>query len=73
MDHDTAYERVVAVGLLEADTAESLRALYRTNRTEHYYGGRVPTTAKEEAMYDLAVAVHEYASAQIRGNSVCIC
>ncbi|QIO25384.1 DNA-binding protein (plasmid) [Haloarcula sp. JP-L23] len=73
MDHEAVYERIVAVGLFESETAESLQELYGANRTAHYYGGRVPTTKKEESMYELAEKIHEYTTDQMRGNSVCIC
>lgn len=73
MDHETVYDRVVDVGLLESETARSLKELYGANRTEHYYGGRIPTTEKEEAMYELAESIHEYTTGEIRGGRVCIC
>lgn len=73
VDHTTVYDRIVQVGLLEEDTAEALQALYRSNRTEHYYGGQVPTTQKEDAMAALAEAIHEFAVDQIREPGVCLC
>jgi hypothetical protein len=73
MDHETVYDRIVAVGLLEPDTADSLRELYGANGTEHYYGGRVPTTQKAESMYELAETIHAYTTDQMRGKNVCIC
>lgn len=73
MDHTTVYDRIVQVGLLEAETADSLRALYRSNRTEHYYGGQVPTAQKENAMATLAEAIHDFTAEQIRGDAVCLC
>lgn len=73
MDHTAVYDRVVEAGLLEAETAESLRRLYGANRTEHYYGGRVPTTRKGSAMTELAEAIHDFTVGQIRTGGTCLC
>lgn len=73
VDHEAAYDRIADVGLLERDTAQSLAELYGANRTEHYYGGRIPTTEKEAAMFELAESIHEFAVGEIRGGTVCVC
>ena len=72
-DHETVYDRAAQRGLLERGTATALRDLYRANRTEHYYGGTVPTAEKEDATYELAEAIHDYVTDRIRTGDVCIC
>lgn len=73
MDHTTVYDRVIEVGLFDPATADSLRELYGTNRTAHYYGGRVPTGQKADAMARLAEEIHEYTVDQLRHAGVCRC
>lgn len=72
-DHEKIYDRVVQRGLFTQDTADRLKELYLANRTEHYYGGVVPTQEKADEMYNLAEAIHEYTKNQIREGGVCIC
>jgi hypothetical protein len=72
-DHEAVYDRATQRGLFERETAAALQDLYRTNRTEHYYGGAVPTAGKADAMYGLAEAIHEYVTGQIRTGGVCLC
>jgi hypothetical protein len=72
-NHEAVYDRATQRGLFEAETATALQDLHRANRTQHYYGGAVPTAEKADAMYELAEAVHRYVTEQIRTGSVCIC
>ncbi len=72
-DHERIYDRAAERGLFERATAEDLKRLYAANRTEHYYGGYVPTQQKEDAMFALAERIHEYTEKQIRAHGVCIC
>jgi len=72
-DHEAIYDRATQRGLFESETTTALADLYRTNRTEHYYGGAVPTAGKADAMYELAEAIHEYVTGQIRTGGVCLC
>lgn len=72
-DHERVYDRAAERGLFERETAENLKSLYAANRTEHYYGGYVPTQQKEDATFDLAESIHEYTGRQIREHGVCIC
>lgn len=72
-DHETVYGRAAERGLFDAGTAEDLKRLYGRNRTEHYYGRLVPTQQKEDAMFSLADAVHEYVGDQVREGGVCTC
>jgi len=72
-DHEYGYERAHQVGLFEKETADALLNLYGENRTESYYGGGRPTGDQAEAMSELAGAVHDFATDQIREGGVCTC
>lgn len=72
-DHEYVYERAADQGLFDYNTADDLKNLYGANRTEHYYGGHVPTQQKEDAMYSLARSIHTYIRDQIREGSICVC
>lgn len=73
LDHEEVYDRAGDRGLFTRDTAESLKDLYGANRTEHYYGGLVPTQEKADAMFELAEGVHQHVTSQIRVGGVCLC
>lgn len=73
LDHETAYDRAGQRGLFTRETAEELKQLYSGNRTEHYYGSAVPTQQKDDAMFDLAGAIHAYTVQQIPVGGVCRC
>lgn len=57
-DHDSPYELSKGQVPLEDSTIESLKALYDTRRTEHYYGTTVTTEAQAKLMRDVATIVH---------------
>lgn len=73
-DHEAVYDRALHVGLLDdRETAEEMKDLYSRNRVDHYYGGRVPTEAQEDAMYALATELHDFTSDKIRDGGFCLC
>jgi hypothetical protein len=72
-DHTYCYDRAAALGLLSATTAETLRELYDTNRTDSYYGGQRPTERQADTMRQLSRRVHTYVTDQLREGGVCIC
>lgn len=72
-DHTYVYQRADESGLFTADTAEELRDLYESNRTDSYYAGQHPTGEQAAAMIDLSRGVHEYVDSLIRGESACNC
>lgn len=72
-DHETVYDRAAERGLFERETARRLKELYGRNRTEHYYGGSVPTQQEADAMFELATDVHDFVADQIRVGGVCTC
>lgn len=72
-DHTRCYRRAVALGLLSDTTADRLRELYTTNRTDSYYGGRRPTDRQAQQLRQLARSVHDHVTNQIREGGVCVC
>lgn len=72
-DHAFGYQRAHETGLLEEETADDIEALYDSNRTESYYGGKRPTDRQAASMVDLATSVHEFVRDQIRQGGVCNC
>ncbi|MEF8776389.1 MAG: DNA-binding protein [Haloarculaceae archaeon] len=72
-DHEFAYRRAHETGLLEEETAEVIEALYASNRTESYYGGKRPTDRQADSMVGVATSVHEFVRDQIRQGGVCTC
>jgi len=72
-DHTYCYDRVTALGLLSSTTTERLRALYDTNRTDSYYGGKRPTERQADTMRQLSQTIHAHVADQLREGGVCIC
>lgn len=72
-NHERVYDRAAERGLFELTTANSLKELYSSNRTSHYYGALVPTNQKEVTMFNLAEDIHDYVCDQIQEGGVCIC
>lgn len=72
-DHTYCYDRATDLGLLSRTTADNLRHLYDSNRTDSYYGGRRPTERQADTMRQLSRSVHEYVIDQIREGGVCVC
>ena len=58
--HDHAYDRSADLQLVTEDTARRLKQLYRDNRAAAYYRSTVATEQQADAMFDLAVALHDY-------------
>ena len=72
-DHTTCYDRASAIGLLSEATTDGLRALYASNRTDSYYGGKRPTKQQADAMKTLCRSIHTYVTNQIQEGGVCVC
>lgn len=73
LDHEVVYKRAGDRGLFTRDTAQKLKELYGTNRTEHYYGKLAPTQEKADTMFELAEGVHQHVTSQIDNSGVCLC
>lgn len=59
-DHVSPYEFAKGQVPLEDSTIESLKVLYDTRRTEHYYGTSVTTESQANTMRAVAEFVHEH-------------
>lgn len=71
--HDRAYDRGVELNLVTAETARRLKQLYRDNRAAAYYRDTVAATQQADAMFDLAVAVHDYVTHFAQCSHECCC
>jgi len=58
--HDRAYDRGVELGIVTEETARRMKHLYRDNRAAAYYRDTVAAAQQADAMFDLAVSVHDY-------------
>ncbi|RQG97437.1 DNA-binding protein [Natrarchaeobius oligotrophus] len=58
--HDRAYDRGADLHLVTDETARRMKQLYRDNRAAAYYRETVAAAQQADAMFDLAVAVHDY-------------
>lgn len=59
-NHERAYDRAEALGLISGEVARRLKQLYRDNRSAAYYRDTVATAREADAMFELAVAVHDH-------------
>ena len=71
--HDRAYDRGADLGLVTEDTARRLTQLYRDNRAAAYYRDTVAAAQQAEAMFDLAVVVHDHVKHFARQSHDCHC
>lgn len=58
--HDRAYDRGGDLALIDEETARRLKQLYRDNRAAAYYREIVAAEQQAEALFNLAVVVHDY-------------
>jgi hypothetical protein len=71
--HDRAYDRGADLNLVTEATAQRLKQLYRDNRAAAYYRDTVATAGQAEAMFDLAVTVHDHVTDFARLSHECRC
>jgi len=71
--HNRAYDRGADLGLVTAETARCLTQLYRDNRAAAYYRDTVAAAQQADAMFDLAVAIHDYVKNFARLSHECQC
>lgn len=71
--HDRAYDRATELDLVPEETARRLKQLYRDNRAAAYYRETVAATQQADAMFDLAVAIHDYVKNFARLSHECRC
>lgn len=71
--HDRAYDRGAELNLVTEETARRLKQLYRDNRAAAYYRDTVAATQQADAMFDLAVTLHDYIKDFARLSHECRC
>jgi hypothetical protein len=71
--HDRAYDRGAELNLVTEETARRLKQLYRDNRAAAYYRDTVAATQQADAMFDLAVIIHDYIKDFARISHECRC
>ncbi|WP_436908655.1 DNA-binding protein [Halosimplex marinum] len=71
--HDRAYDRAAELNLVTEATARRLKRLYRDNRAAAYYRDTVAAAGQAEAMFDLAVTVHDHVTDFARLSHECRC
>lgn len=58
--HTRAYDRAANLNVIADSTAQRLKQLYRNNRAAAYYRTTVAAAQQATALFDLAVALHDY-------------
>ena len=71
--HDRAYDRGADLGLVTEETARRLKQLYRDNRAAAYYRDTVASAQQADAMFDLAVVIHDHVTDFARFSHECRC
>ena len=71
--HDRAYDRGADLGLVTEGTARRLKQLYRDNRAAAYYRDTVASAQQTDAMFDLAVVIHDHVTDFARVSHECRC
>lgn len=71
--HDRAYDRGAALNLISDASARRLKQLYRNNRAAAYYRDTVAAAQHADAMFDLAVALHDYVANFAQLSHECRC
>jgi hypothetical protein len=71
--HDRAYDRGAELGLVTEETARRLKQLYRDNRAAAYYRDTVAATQQADAMFNLAVIIHDYIKDFAQCSHECRC
>lgn len=71
--HDRAYDRGADLQLVTEETARRLKQLYRDNRAAAYYRDTVAAAQQADAMFDLAVALHDHVKNFARRSHECQC
>ena len=71
--HDRAYDRGADLRLVTEVTARRLKQLYRDNRAAAYYRDTVASAKQADAMFDLAVVIHDHVTDFARRSHECRC
>jgi hypothetical protein len=71
--HDRAYDRAAELQLIAEETAKRLKQLYRDNRAAAYYRDTVAAAQQADALFDIAVTLHDYVSNFAQLSYECRC
>jgi len=71
--HDRAYDRGAELNLVTEETARRLKQLYRDNRAAAYYRETVAASQQADAMFDLAVTIHDHVTNFAQISHECRC
>ena len=71
--HDRAYDRGAELGLVTEEAARRMKQLYRENRAASYYRDTVAAAQQADALFDLAVTLHEYVQNFAQFSHQCHC
>ena len=72
-DHTYAYQRAFELGVISDALRDDYQSLYTEYRTELYYGDRRVHEGEADAMFDLAVATHEFLRNHPSEHYDCLC
>ena len=72
-DHTYAYQRAFELGVISDALRDDFQSLYTEYRTESYYGDRQVREGEADAMFDLAVATHEFLRDHPSEHYDCLC
>jgi hypothetical protein len=71
--HDRAYDRGAELALISEETSRRMKQLYRDNRAAAYYRDTVAAAQQADAMFELAVVLHDYVRNFARRSHECQC
>ena len=71
--HRYAFDRAAELGLFSRSLCDDLIELRRQNRSAAYYRNTVATDEQAEAMFGLAVEIHDFVTRHLRRSEECGC
>lgn len=71
--HPGVYREAAATGVFTESVAADLADLWRDHRAKTYYQDGLASAARADAMYELAIEIHEYIVGRSRQGHECIC
>jgi len=72
-DHRYVYQRAFELGVISETLRDDYQSLYTEYRTESYYGDRQVREGEADAMFNLAVATHEFLRGHPSDHYDCLC
>ncbi|THE63254.1 DNA-binding protein [Salinadaptatus halalkaliphilus] len=71
--HRYAYDRAAALGLFSQSLCDELYQMHSDNRSAAYYRDTVATAEQADALFHLAVEIHEYTVQHLQYSHECRC